>query len=112
MNATSATVPPDVDEFELAGIEKEACRLVPVPRVKASPVVLECRHHLTVPLPGANGVANDFLVIGQVVGVHIADDLIVDGRVNTAALTAVARLGYSEYATISDTWQMRRPGTP
>jgi flavin reductase (DIM6/NTAB) family NADH-FMN oxidoreductase RutF len=86
MNASSAHVPPGVDEFELAGLTKAPSRLVRPPRVAQSPVALECRHHLTVPLPGDDGAANDHLVIGRVVGIHIDDRYIKDGRVDTAAL--------------------------
>ena len=53
--------------------------------------------------------ADDFLVIGRVVGIHIDDRFIKDGRVDTAAMQPVARLGYSEYATVTEVWRMRRP---
>jgi flavin reductase (DIM6/NTAB) family NADH-FMN oxidoreductase RutF len=109
MNATSATVPPETDEFELAGLEKVACRLISVPRVKAAPACLECRLHQVVPLPDDQGAAHDFLVIGRVIGIHIDDRFIAEGRVNTAAMQLIARLGYSEYATVTETWRMRRP---
>jgi flavin reductase (DIM6/NTAB) family NADH-FMN oxidoreductase RutF len=48
-------------------------------------------------------------VIGRVVGVHIDDRFIEDGRVNTAAMRPIARLGYSEYAVITEVFRMRRP---
>jgi flavin reductase (DIM6/NTAB) family NADH-FMN oxidoreductase RutF len=49
------------------------------------------------------------MVIGRVIGIHIDDRFIENGRVNTAALQPLARLGYSEYATVDSTWRMRRP---
>ena len=52
---------------------------------------------------------NDYLVIGRVVGVHIDDRFILDGRVNTASMKLIARLGYAEYATVEQAWKMRRP---
>jgi flavin reductase (DIM6/NTAB) family NADH-FMN oxidoreductase RutF len=109
MNATSAHVPPDVDEFELAGLEKAPCRLIAPPRVAASPAALECRLFQIVALPGDDGSAEHHMVIGRVVGIHIDDRFIEGGRVNTAAMKPIARLGYSEYATVSEVWRMRRP---
>jgi flavin reductase (DIM6/NTAB) family NADH-FMN oxidoreductase RutF len=109
MNATAAHVPPDADEFRLAGLAKAACRLIAPPRVAESPACLECRLHQVVPLPGDDGRADDFLVIGRVVGIHIDDRFIQDGRVDTAAMRLIARLGYSEYATVTEAWRMRRP---
>lgn len=108
MNASSAHV--KTDEFELAGLGKAACRIIKPPRVAESPACLECRLYQIVPLPGDDGTAEDFLIIGRVLGIHIDDRYIQDGRVDTAAMQPIARLGYSEYATISEAWRMRRPG--
>jgi flavin reductase (DIM6/NTAB) family NADH-FMN oxidoreductase RutF len=110
MNATSAHVAPEVDEFELAGLTKAPCRLIAVPRVAESPVALECRLFQVVPLPNDQGHAEDHMVIGRVLGIHIDDRYIHDGRVDTAAMRPIARLGYSEYATVTEAWRMRRPG--
>jgi flavin reductase (DIM6/NTAB) family NADH-FMN oxidoreductase RutF len=97
------------DEFVEAGLEKATCRLVKAPRIAASPVSLECTHFKTIDLPNAQGVVGDYLVIGRVVGVHIADEFIKEGRVDTAAMQPIARLGYAEYATVDEVWRMRRP---
>lgn len=109
MNATSAHVAAEVDEFELAGLEKAPCRLIRPPRVAASPVSLECRLFQIVPLPNDDGSVEHHMVIGRVLGVHIDDRYIHDGRVDTAAMKPIARLGYSEYATVTEAWRMRRP---
>jgi len=109
MNATSASVGPKTDEFNLAGISRMPCRLIAPPRVADSPACLECRLFQVVPLPQDNGLADDFLVIGRVVGIHIDKRFISDGRVDTAPMQLVARLGYSEYATVTEAWRMRRP---
>ncbi len=109
MNLTSASVGEHVDEFELARLTKLPCEFVGVPRVAESPVALECKHFQTVPLPDDEGQVADYLVIGRVVGIHIDDRFIESGRVNTAAMKLVARLGYSEYATVENAWRMRRP---
>lgn len=109
MNASSATVVPEVDEFKLAGLTQAPCRFIKAPRVAESPVCLECRHFQTVPLPQDDGHVADWMVIGRVVGVHIDDRFIKEGRVDVAALKPVARLGYAEYTTVETVWRMRRP---
>jgi flavin reductase (DIM6/NTAB) family NADH-FMN oxidoreductase RutF len=83
--------------------------LVAPPRVAESPVALECRWFKTVDLPDSSGEVANQLVIGRVVGVHIDDRYIADGRVNTAAMRPIARLGYSEYAVVESAFRMRRP---
>ncbi len=107
MNASSTS--DGRDEFELAGLQKAPCKLIKPPRVAASPVCLECRHFQTVALPADDGGVTDWLVIGRVVGVHIDERFIVDGRVTSAAMKPILRLGYSEYATVDTSWRMRRP---
>ena len=107
MNASSAHVAGD--EFDLAGLTRAACRLIAAPRVAESPACLECRLYQIVPLPDDRGVAENFMIIGRVVGIHIDDRFIHDGRVDTAAMRPIARLGYSEYATVTEAWRMRRP---
>jgi flavin reductase (DIM6/NTAB) family NADH-FMN oxidoreductase RutF len=109
MNATSARVGPEVDEFELAKLAKAPCRLIGAPRVAESPACLECRLHQVVPLPDDTGHAENHMVIGRVLGIHIDDRYIHDGRVDTAAMRPITRLGYSEYATVTEVWRMRRP---
>jgi flavin reductase (DIM6/NTAB) family NADH-FMN oxidoreductase RutF len=97
------------DEFEMAGLEKATCYLIKSPRVAASPVTLECKHFQTISLPAEDGTVQNWMVIGRVVGVHIADQFIEQGRVNSALMKPIVRLGYSEYATVDQTWKMRRP---
>lgn len=107
MNATSAHV--TADEFELAGLTKAASHIVRPPRVAESPASLECCLHRIVALPDDNGVAENFIIIGRVLGIYIDDRFIHEGRVDTAAMQPIARLGYSEYATVTEAWRMRRP---
>jgi flavin reductase (DIM6/NTAB) family NADH-FMN oxidoreductase RutF len=111
MNASSAPLARGVDEFEAAGLEKAAGQLVKCPRVAASPVALECRYVKTVDLPGHDNSAGGYaIVVGQVIGVYIDDAFIEDGRVNTAGMQPLARMGYSEYAVVTEAFRMRRPG--
>jgi len=109
VNASSAEVPREVDEFELAGLEAAASTLVRPPRVARSPVALECRLVQIIELPvGPQGEIGR-MVIGRVLGIHLAEHAIVEGRVASARLRPLARLGYRDYAVIESTFAMARP---
>lgn len=113
MNATSAVVPEEVDEFTLAGLEPAPSRIVAPPRVAASPAALECRLLQVIDLVDLDGVSTgNRLAIGQVVGVHIDRAYLRDGLFDTAAAGAIARAGYrDEYfeATPETLFRMLRP---
>ena len=111
MNITTAMVAYGIDEMKLAGLTPVPCRYVKPPRVAESPVALECKYWKTIELPtepGREEMAAS-MVIGKVVGVHIDDSIIENGRVMVAAFNPVARLGYSEYTSVTDVWRLRRP---
>lgn len=114
MNATSAGVGRHVDEFALAGLETAPSRLVNVPRVAASPVAFECRHTQTLRLETKEGHALDqWLILGEVIGIHIAPELIRDGAYRTAAAHPVARGGgpADYFETREDAlFRLKRPG--
>ncbi len=114
MNATSATVAPGVDEFDLAGLDAAPSRLVAPPRVAASPVAFECRHTQTLRLAARDGRALDsWLILGEVVGIHIAPSLLQDGAYRTAAAHPITRGGGpADYFEITEDalFRMRRPG--
>jgi flavin reductase (DIM6/NTAB) family NADH-FMN oxidoreductase RutF len=94
MNASCAPVAPEVDEFLLAGLTPATSKLIAVPRVAESPVSFECRLSQIVRLQGADGSAlNSWLVLGEVVAVHIAKQLLVNGIYDTAAAEPVLRGG-------------------
>ena len=103
MNVTSAAVPHGVDEFPLAGLTAVRSNLVAPPRVKESPVAFECRHWRSMTLPPAvpGGPAGYTIVFGLVVGIHIDDHVIKDGKVDTAAMQPIARMGYMDYTTVT-----------
>jgi flavin reductase (DIM6/NTAB) family NADH-FMN oxidoreductase RutF len=111
MNETSAPLPRGHSEFERAGLEMAPSRLVAPPRVAAARCAMECRvvHHLQ--LRDIEGCAvEQYLVVGQVVGVHLDEAAVVDGVVETARLRPVARLGGpADYAVVDRTFQMYRP---
>lgn len=111
MNATSAPLPRGQSELDHAGLTSAPCRLVRPPRVAESPVALECKYLKTVSLDPLEGAGRYFLVIGQVVGVHIDDRFIVNGLVDTAAMRPIARAGYHDYfvSTPETKFSIRRP---
>jgi flavin reductase (DIM6/NTAB) family NADH-FMN oxidoreductase RutF len=110
MNATSAPHQRGVNEMEMAGLRAAPCRLVKPPRVADSPCALECKLLKIVALDDIDGTRTDRqIVFGQVVGVHIDDRFIVDGRLDTAAMKPIARCGYDEYAVVESLFSMKRP---
>ncbi|HDL16711.1 MAG TPA: flavin reductase family protein, partial [Rhizobiales bacterium] len=109
MNTTSAMVGPEVDEMKLAGLTPAPCNLVKPPRVAESPVAFECKYYKTMVLPGLNGAEGNLVVLGEVVGIHIDDDAIVDGRVDTAKMRPIARLGYMDYSVVDTVFSLDRP---
>ncbi len=107
MNITSQATEPGVDEAALAGLEMVPSRLVKPPRVARSPVHLECRFHTCITLPGNTPRNIMNVVIGRVVGVHIADAALTpDGRIDIAAIKPICRLGYMSYAVIEHTFEL------
>jgi flavin reductase (DIM6/NTAB) family NADH-FMN oxidoreductase RutF len=109
MNATSAHLPSSVDEMAAAGLEAAPCKLVKPPRVKASPIALECLYLQTVVLPASRTGSPNYIVVGQVVGIHVADEVIIDGMIDVRKVNPLARLGYLDYATIDNVFSMQRP---
>ena len=108
MNLSSKDVNPHVDEFLLTNLKKRKSQLVKVPSVANSPVNLECKLLKIIKLK-SNTKKNSKLVIGEVIGIYIKDTFIKKGRVNSTAMRYIARMGYSEYTTISSRFRMKRP---
>jgi flavin reductase (DIM6/NTAB) family NADH-FMN oxidoreductase RutF len=107
---TSAQFPRGVNEMEQSGLAAAPCRLVRPPRVAASPCALECKLLQIIDLKDLDGKPADrFVVLGQVVGIHIDDRFIKDGRVDTAALQPLARCGYADYAVVDKVFAIARP---
>jgi flavin reductase (DIM6/NTAB) family NADH-FMN oxidoreductase RutF len=111
MLASSASLPPDVDEFSVAGLEPLPSRLVKPPRVAGAPVHLECVHHQTLELPPSVDGRNT-VVFGRVVGVHIDDRMIENGQLDVRKVSPIARLGYFEYARVEHVFTMQLPRRP
>ena len=106
MNATSAPLPAEVDEFEHAGLARAECETIPCSRVADAPAALECRLVKIERLPGK---AN-FVAFGEVTGIHLADASIVDGVFDVTRHRALARCGYQDYAVVDEVFALKRPG--
>lgn len=110
MNVSSAAVPSETSEFELSGLEMAASRLVRTPRVARAVTALECKHLQTIKLTDLEGAETEnWIVFGQVVGIHIDDSIIVNGKVDVTRYKPLSRLGYMEYAAITEVFEMSRP---
>ena len=108
MNLSSIDASSDIDEFIFTKNKKRKSKIVKVPSVFASPVTLECKLLKTLKLK-SNSKQSGTLVIGEVVGIYINNEFIKEGRVDSAAMRYVARMGYSDYTTISTKFRMKRP---
>ena len=108
MNLSSKDIHKDDDEFVLTKLKKRKSRLVKVPSVANSPVNLECKLLKSIKLKSSSRKFST-MVMGEVIGIYIKDSFIEKGRVNSAAMRYVARMGYSEYTTVSSKFKMKRP---
>jgi flavin reductase (DIM6/NTAB) family NADH-FMN oxidoreductase RutF len=111
MNKTSASLPHGVSEFEFAGLAAAPCRIVRPPRVAEAPAALECRLIETIQLHDlAGNMLNQYVTIGQVVGVHIDRAYLKDGLFDLLATHAVQRAGYAaDYTEATTGFKMVRP---
>ncbi|WP_340151137.1 flavin reductase family protein [uncultured Sneathiella sp.] len=109
MNLSSGMHPRSVDEFDQSGLTKEPSTLVKPPRVKESPAHLECIHYKTIVLPSNTPDVVNTMVLGEVIGIHISDDIIVDGMIDMQKYRPLARLGYMDYCHVQDVFAMQRP---
>lgn len=112
MNMTSASAPAGTSEAEIAGLELVPSELVKPPRVAASPIHLECKYLQTVDLPCDTPGSRNAVVFGQVIGIHIDDSVLTDGKVDMAKLRPIARLGYMDYCRVDEVFAINRPSAP
>jgi flavin reductase (DIM6/NTAB) family NADH-FMN oxidoreductase RutF len=110
VNRSAAEVPPEVDEFELAGVTKAPSVRVKPCRVAESPIQFECCYYGTLRLPGNGPIGTVDVIIGRVVLVHIKDDIITpDGRIDILRIRPLARLGYYDYTSVESIFEMVIP---
>ena len=110
MNATSAPLPRGQSEFVYAGLTMADCRLVSAPRVKESPASLECKVVEIVEIRDRTGRwSGNVLVMGEVVGVHLDEAYLRDGRFDIVRAKQLARCGYSDYTVVEQVFSLARP---
>ena len=108
MNLTAR--PGDDDEFERAGLTKADCIQVPCHRVAESPIQFECEYVQTIHFPSKSNRGIIDMVIGRVLEVNIADEVLTDGRVDFTKIKPLGRLGYFEYTVVDNVFSMAVPG--
>jgi flavin reductase (DIM6/NTAB) family NADH-FMN oxidoreductase RutF len=106
-NASSAEVPPEVDEFVLSGLTPVASVVIRPPRVAESPAQMECKV-LQVIYTG-HGPGSGVIVLGEVVHFHLREDLVEDFRVDPAGLDAVGRMAGNTWVRTRDRFELIRP---
>jgi flavin reductase (DIM6/NTAB) family NADH-FMN oxidoreductase RutF len=106
---TALIVDRGIDEMTAAGLSPLPSRMVKPPRVAGSPVQFECRYFKTMELPGKRPVSFHRVVFGEVVAVHIDDEVISpEGLVDVLKMRPIARLGYKDYSTVDSVFQMEK----
>ena len=106
MVKTSQNVSSDTDEFHLAGLTKKAAEKTSVPLVAGAPAHLECKYYDHITLPDNGRGQHSVMVMGTIVGIHIDDSVVKDGRIDVSLYQPVARLGYKDYADIRDVFEI------
>lgn len=110
MNLSSANAPYSESEFEFADLAMDQARLIDAPYVRDAHAALECKVTDMFEAKGLEGQpSGSFVVIGQVVGIHIDEAALTNGLLDMAFVAPVARLGYMDYSDASQTFQMKRP---
>ena len=107
MNNSSIDFKPDEDEFILSKLKKKKSKLVRAPSVKNSPVNLECTLVKTIKLK-SNLKKISTMIIGEVIGIYINNKFVKNGRIDSVSMRYIARMGYSEYTTVSSKFNLKR----
>lgn len=105
MNASSETLPKDIDEFAHAGVAKADCTTIACDRVADAPAAMECRMTQIVQVEGET----NYVVFGEVTGFHLRDDCIVNGKFDATVYRPLSRMGYRDYSVIQDVFELSRP---
>lgn len=110
VNISAMELPPGEDEFERAGVTKAACVDAPGPRVAESPAHFECRYLSTHRLRGNSNHGWVEVVYGEVTRIHVDDSVITpEGKMDIPAIRPLARLGYYDYTSVTEVFEMRIP---
>lgn len=109
MNQTAIHFPRGKDEMAHAGLEGLPSQMVKPLRVKGAPVHLECKYLKTIELPSGTEVERNYMILGEVVGIHIDEQYVEAGRLDVTKYRPVGRLGYMDYCAVSEVFVMNRP---
>jgi flavin reductase (DIM6/NTAB) family NADH-FMN oxidoreductase RutF len=105
--SSSQDFPPETDEFQALGIPTMPSRLVKPLRVAASPVHFECKLKQSLFLPCNTPEANTYLLIGEVIGVHINEEFVTaEGLLDTMKIKPLARIGALDYITVESKFEV------
>ncbi|WP_299349757.1 flavin reductase family protein [uncultured Shimia sp.] len=105
MNVSTTGFDKDVDEFARAGLTAAPCETINCPRLIDAPASMECEVTQILQMKGEN----NYVVHGEVVGIHMRDDCIVDGLFDVSTFRPLARLGYRDYSVVDNTFTLARP---
>lgn len=100
---TNHNLLPTEDEFTYAQLEKKAAQKIAAPLVAGAPVHFECKLVTSMFLPGGTPEASAHLIIGEVIGIHIDEQFLTEGRLDVAKMRPIARMGYLDFAVIEST---------
>ena len=110
VNISAMELPAEVDEFDRAGVTRAACIDAPGPRVAESPAHFECRYLSTHRLRGQSAHGWVDVVYGEVMRIHVNDDVVTpEGKLDIPRIRPLARLGYYDYTSVTETFEMRIP---
>ena len=105
MNISTNGFAKDVDEFERAGLTASQCETIECPRLAGAPASLECKVTQIIQMKGEN----NYVIHGEVTGIHMRDNCIVDGIFDVTMFRPLARLGYRDYSVVDNTFTLARP---
>jgi len=109
MNITSQTASRSQNEFELANLTPIPSTLVTPPRLKESPVNMECKLLQVIDLPCDKEGSSNTMLLGQVVGIHISDEILHEGMIDMSKFQQLSRLGYRDYSAVQEVFSLARP---
>lgn len=111
VNKSAQPVERGVDEFDLAGVTKAACIEAPGKRVAESPCHFECKYLTTLRFRGTTKASDADVVFGEVVRIHVNEEFVLpSGKLDILKIRPLARLGYYDYTTVTETFEMHIPG--
>ena len=109
VNKSSIDAPHKIDEFKFCKLKKRKSIIVKPPSVADSPVNLECRLFKKINLKTkSKSKDQNIMIIGEVIGIYINNRFIKNGKVNSLAMRAISRMGYTEYCEVDSKFLMKR----